>query len=623
MREIAMAMLNPTHSSILTQRINLGDEPAGVTTLFGHTYRMKGLAIWASRNNLPDDLSQWHLADARRFIEEKREAVDPTSLGANISVVRLLYRLSRVLTGGGLVGDPWPGMTSREIAGTVGGVAARTKNISPEVWFALVKSAWTYIHEFSPDIFAARDSLRRLTDGGIRGYTGSRRRLRLYLDDPDSLIPLHTDDRNAPGGTLNQSMLLLLSGTVVDSSYEKALGGSMDKIYSMINEGRTMSGGLLREPRQVVRQDGSVGPWHPGFSKRSLSMELTQLRAACYIFVSALSMMRDSEVREITRGSVVEYYGSPAVVSKKRKLDPAIPTEHWWIIEPVAEAISVAEKLSLHDDLIFSARPFHRTSALEEGVGEYFNSGLAIGRFIEQVNRLTAWHGLHIPSGKAAPHQFRKTMSMLVGTHDGAEIALGIQLKHVATRALSNRVTQGYMSTDAEWSRMLDSAIEDAHFDRLKDFYDDYKAGRPIGFGPGAEKIMAEFAMLEKHAETLRSTGRARNGDARVEYDLLRKARVPLRFGKLNHCTFDERDPTGAVCIENASIGTITEPRPDMCRPDRCANSIISPAHIPIWSAEQASLTRQIASPKVATPRRQVLLRELEAVNNVIKKAEQ
>ena len=72
------------------------------------------------------------------------------------------------------------------------------------------------------------------------------------------------------------------------------------------------------------------------------------LRNACYTLVVGLSMMRDSEVHEIAAGSIVEYYGTPAIKSTKGKHDPNLPIKHWWITEPVAEAIAVAEQLAEH-----------------------------------------------------------------------------------------------------------------------------------------------------------------------------------------------------------------------------------------------------------------------------------
>ena len=70
------------------------------------------------------------------------------------------------------------------------------------------------------------------------------------------------------------------------------------------------------------------------------------LRNACYVLVVGLSMMRDSEIHEITPGSIVDYYGTPAIKSTKGKHDPNLPIKHWWITAPVAEAVVVAEQLS-------------------------------------------------------------------------------------------------------------------------------------------------------------------------------------------------------------------------------------------------------------------------------------
>ena len=70
------------------------------------------------------------------------------------------------------------------------------------------------------------------------------------------------------------------------------------------------------------------------------------LRNACYVLVVGLSMMRDSEIHEISPGSIVDYYGTPAIKSTKGKHDPNLPVKHWWITAPVAEAVVVAEQLS-------------------------------------------------------------------------------------------------------------------------------------------------------------------------------------------------------------------------------------------------------------------------------------
>ncbi|MFF9870096.1 hypothetical protein ACF1G0_32745 [Streptomyces sp. NPDC013953] len=197
--------------------------------------------------------------------------------------------------------------------------------------------------------------------------------------------------------------------------------------------------GLLAELVEVDRPDGTRGPWQPALQGRDLWLERTALRNACFIFTIALSMMRDNEVRAILKDSVVEYYSSPAVKSTKRKLDPDLPTRHWWIIKPVAKAIDIASQLSLHDKLAFASVNEGDTDAI-------FDSQKAIDSFIKHVNRFRHRTGLaEIPVSKATPHMFRKTMAMLTRDYPGSEIAVGMQLQHVATRALANRTTQGYM----------------------------------------------------------------------------------------------------------------------------------------------------------------------------------
>jgi hypothetical protein len=328
--------------------------------------------------------------------------------------------------------------------------------------------------------------------------------------------------------------------------------------------------------------------------------------------------MRDCEIRDVVKGSVVEHFGSPAVKSTKRKLDADLPVKHWWIIEPVAQAIGIASQLSLHDELAFaSVSPTHPDEGLV--------SGRAVMDFVNHVNRDRHTSGLdEIPKLRVTPHMFRRTMAMLTRDFPGSEIAVGMQLKHAASRALANRSTQGYMDHDPSWARHLDDAIAERRFQRLKDLFTTDSSGESIGYGPGADRMREAFAAVRQQAETLRSTGKAQRGDLRVEYDLLRRTRISIRFGKLNHCTMNDTDPVGAKCLEDAVVPQGHRgPLLDRCQPSRCANSVIAPAHLPIWRAEQASLERLLEIPKVPQNRRALLEAQLAEVDLVIKKAEQ
>jgi hypothetical protein len=380
--------------------------------------------------------------------------------------------------------------------------------------------------------------------------------------------------------------------------------------------GEPGAGNLIDDLVRVTRPDSTTGPWHPGLNGRTLEDECRALRAACYIFVAAMSMMRDSEIREISRGGLVdEFFGAPAVVSRKRKQDPGRPLEHWWITEPVARAVVVAEELALHPELVFA------DPGLPETADRFSASQKFIDHFVRHVNAHRQDTGLpEIPDDHIAPHQFRKTMSMLVSNEPGAEIALGLQLKHAAVRALANRSTQGYAASDTRWARLLDTAIEHARFTRLHELYERHHAGETIGYGPGAENLANTFDAVKRAADE--ATRAAKSGDKRTEYDMLRKTRVSLRFGKLNHCTFDQDRPDGAKCIEEAVIPPgHTGPLIDRCQPGRCPNSVITPEHLKIWRSEETSLLTLLETPKLPRCRRDQLNDQLGDVRSVIRRA--
>ncbi|GLV83319.1 hypothetical protein Slala03_30080 [Streptomyces lavendulae subsp. lavendulae] len=116
------------------------------------------------------------------------------------------------------------------------------------------------------------------------------------------------------------------------------------------------------------------------------------------------------------------------------------------------------------------------------------------------------------------------------------------------------------------------------------------------------------FAAVRETAAELRATGKAQRGDLRVEHDLLQRTRFSVRFGKLNHCTMKDDDPVGAKCLEGAIAPTGHRgPLLDRCQPSRCANSILGPEHLPIWTAERSSLNRPRADPKLPANSRALL----------------
>ncbi|KOU51515.1 hypothetical protein ADK56_09785 [Streptomyces sp. MMG1522] len=613
-RELAMVLLNPRHPHVLATGILTRRRPLTPQTAIRRLGPLRALVAWAGERGLPQDLGAWSDHQMHVRIAGIKEEKSPSTVIAHITVIRDLHRCGPLLTGGGLARDPWLGMSSRAVVGisASGSLTLTTPVIPPEVWFPLVRAAWTYIDTFAPDILRTQERWRQLRTEAVRSAVGAEVRLRDWLADPANLVPLHDahqPPRITDAGTIHWNLLSFLIGIDSRAHIFNKTRGLREIVMEAVARGQCTNANLLAEFTQVRRADGTTGSWSRGITPRSLTREIEILRIACYIFVTALSMMRDSEVQEILKGSVVEYFGAPAVISAEVKGEEDFPRKHWWIIEPVARALALAESITSHSERLF-------TGIAETRNAERFTAGEGIKAFIEHVNARTDANGLEpIPSDRVAPHMFRRTMAMLTDQFPGSEIALGIQLKHVASRALANRTTQGYAASAASWAKHLDTAIESARFRGLRELFDAHTANEPIGFGPGAEQLTRTF-------DQIRETAAAQGGDATVEHALLKQARVSIRFGTLNNCLFDAANPAGAVCLENTVIPPgHTGPLPDRCRPDRCGNSVIGPQHVEIWDSEERSLAKLLETRRLAPGHRAALEQQRSEAQAVLRKA--
>ncbi|MER7849961.1 integrase [Kitasatospora sp. NPDC096077] len=576
---------------------------------------LRRLAAWARLNSLPPRLDRWSQGEALAFIEHCR--LSGCDVRPDVQLIRRLHRLAPLLSGGGLGADPWPGVAAYKVSGAAGPPPGRlsTPAVDPGLWFPLVKAAWTYVHVFARDILRVRGHYRALQAAATTSALGFDDRLEAYLA-AGGPIPLHHPDRclnSAVAGRPNLALLTLFCGTSnqrVGNVFRSGARYRHQRVERALAAGHPVCHGITDGLQSTERGDGTSGAWHPGLSPDALRIETDMLRTACLVLTLALSMMRDSELQEIRRGCLTTHYDTPAISSHQVKGHDDLPSKAWWIIEPVAEAITVAEQITVHPERLFSpaprpARPRHAAHA-----------DTLIDSFIAHVNRTAAWTGLtEIPPGRARPHMFRRTMAMLTDQFPGSEIALGIQLKHVATRALANSSTQAYAAPDPAWARHLTTAIDAARFRRLEELYLAHKDGRPIGHGGGAAKATAVF-------DHVQATTAARHGDATVERALLKNAGLTIRFGSLNHCTYDPAIPAGALCLENAALPAGADgPLPDRCRPDRCPNSIIAPEHLPLYDAHRHQLLALLDRPGLPPGRRAVLERELDQIGAVLDRA--
>ena len=612
-REMSMIMFNPRHPAVIATGVSLKPAPANPATAVARLSHLRRMAIWAEANELPPQLAAWQENDLRRLIQGLGEQLANNSIRNYITTLKWLRQCSPALTDKGLQRDPWARKSARKASNAAQGGVVSTPPLPPTQWFALIRAAWTYVHTFAPDILRAQRRYQELVDHATKVSGDFDARLDRYLADPANPIPVHAGSGDGRGG-VHWSLLTLMLGAeraYSPNGFRTGLASGRQRIARVeeaVASGHRTTTGVVDGLAAVQRGDGTSSPWHPGLHPRALGLERRMLRNASYVLVVALSMMRDSEIHEITRGSVVDYYGTPAIKSTKGKHDPNLPIKHWWITAPVAEAVVVAEQLSAGHDRLF---PPHRQHAVVA------RSDQMLDAFTTHVNETSARTGLQkIPPGNIRPHMFRRTMAMLTDQFPGSEIALGIQLKHIASRALANRSTQGYAHADSSWAAHLESAIDAARFRRLEDLYQTRKTGQPIGYGPGAEQMAQTF-------DDIHHTAQARGGDATVERALLRKARISIRFGVLNHCVMDENNPAGAACLEHAVVPEGHKgPLHDRCRPDRCANSVIGPEHAPIWVSERRTLLTLIDTPGLSTCRKEALQRELSTVEAILDKTD-
>ncbi|MFV2116979.1 hypothetical protein ACE14D_00355 [Streptomyces sp. Act-28] len=146
--------------------------------------------------------------------------------------------------------------------------------------------------------------------------THNDRVLREWLDNQDNLIPVHpVVDQVAWAGEPNWTELVRLVYGRPSNVFGHGSRARAEQRRQWVCE-------VARAPNRTIATDHGLN--------------LRMLRAACYVFVAALTAMRDSEIHEIERGALTQYYGAPALASRKVRGDDSRPRGYWWIIELVA-----------------------------------------------------------------------------------------------------------------------------------------------------------------------------------------------------------------------------------------------------------------------------------------------
>lgn len=611
-RIVAMAMLNPTHHALRDAGIFRTSTPYKPKTVRMMIDALSALALWAEGTGRTSALAGWRQKDFDEYVMWIKENRRPSAVRLAVDTIRVLHRYSTLLPDRGLTFDPWEGRPGVQVAQLKpAGIA--TPAIPPEVWWPLIRACWQYIDVFSADLFAAQDLWTALKSrAGRITQQETDEALQGWIVDQDSFVPVHVASYAAyTAGEIHWALLSrLITGGRSDSIFANLKSRGYDRRATILNAvGQGLprrSGGLDVPISSVEFPDGAQRPWIAGLDPTVVTRELKILRNACYIFCAALTMMRDSELQSIKPGALTTFYGAPAVRSALHKHAAHGTERHWWITEPVAKAITVAERLTIHHDRLFGSM---RKSEVRELRG--FDQHDEVSKFIRQINQRCTETGLQpIPEHRLAPHMFRRTMSIITAQQPDGEIALGITLKHSATRALANAATSGYAADTAEWAKEFEHELQESVAAGLVAQWAQRDAGYAVARGPGAHEFVRGFDAVSDRLDT-----GVRIGDQRMLRDFLRDEFSQLRLGTLNHCL---GDPSKAACLAEQpdSVkrhGVI----PSMCQPATCRNSVITEEHMPIWLAEEHDLMGKLRDRRMAPVHRQRLQQQLLDVRTI------
>ena len=313
------------------------------------------------------------------------------------------------------------------------------------------------------------------------------------------------------------------------------------------------------------------------------------LTTACYIVVAYLSGMRPDECSALKRGCCskadpedelmgYEIQGRVFKVTGPDGLyvEGGQERDHpWFVIDPVARAVSVMERLHPYERL-FPVTAFapNRPDRVDStpGPGKLHR---AIAQFIAWWNETAEANGWTVippeperPDGsvpRITVSRFRRTVAWFVYRLPGGLIALGVQYGHIdlgQTARYGSRVQSG-----------LSEIVEERAF-ALRDFLDarssELKAGAGVS-GPAADRLLSGLMEYDE-----RWAGPLRVLDEHDFQDMLRNPRTHIYDSPHQFVTCDYNAILAECRSENdRGSGGATGPDPQRCDP-QCANA----AHI-------------------------------------------
>lgn len=487
----------------------------------------------------------------------------------------------------------------------------KTSPIHPQTMSALLVAATTMVNTLGEDILRARAERDRIRSAVLpQPKNGQHQTVLAYL---------HTarqEGRAIPGAWRQGKAVVakeFLAGT---------LAVSYEAIRTVTLSGLPVDVGAPLPTRVHGRIDDT--PWCSAIDYYDVDRLMRMLMIASFIVTAYLSGMRVEECRALERGCcvpVAAHQNTPPHYevrgrSFKDALDrngDSIPGGRereapWLVLEPVAAAVNLAERLH-HGPHLFPASAFtsSRSSTTRPASAAAIRTG--VRDFIEWWNDFAAHHDVipPDPEGEITPAQFRRTLAWFIYRVPGGRIALGLQYGH-----LRGYTSDGYGSRVASGLRdvfPMEEALAVA--DSLQSAAERLEAGESVS-GPAAARF-AYGAREYRHTfdgtylSTRQMAALRRNPDLRI-YDSPDRALA---------CVYDQAK---AQCHQDRDRRTDDSSRtPDMtrCR-ESCGNIARTDSHIEVISHQIEELTSEIASPLTPEPIRERLRLGIERRQHIV-----
>uniref|UniRef100_UPI0021C19F5B hypothetical protein n=1 Tax=Frankia tisae TaxID=2950104 RepID=UPI0021C19F5B len=519
----------------------------------------------------------------------------------------LLHRVGEQLTHDRLTHLPWRGRPAQQIAGRRAEAENRTPRIPSQVMGPYLRGALFYVQTAATDILAAADELARLEqETAYRFIPETLSRLDRFVEQrrregrgmpatPDWCLPAAALGAHELGINVHLLATLLRTNRVSLSP-----GEVRRRIEAAVAEIGVEPGGM----DTPVSADPATGePWRARFHPKAVTNERRFLMTACYVIIAYLSGMRDSEVQSLTRGCYFREPTADGLLSRHKirgtvfkGRGPTGEPDTWVVIEPVAEAVDVLERL-VDDELLFSRVSHRQRWAL---LGGDINPRL--NELRDHLNRTRPHDAVPEVDGhpwRFTTRQFRRSVAWHIAHQPFGVVAGKIQYKHARVAMF-----EGYAGTSASG---FPAEIEaERELDRLESFldrYEDFKAGvqTPARL---AEKFTHIRDELGDFPGQIVDTSRLRA--------MMANAARTYHPGVLNDCYFD---PAAALCTRHhrhtnaGDAPPAAKPVLNHCQPALCPNSCVTAKHAPAINRVIAD-ARELLSIQRLSPHQRAALRE-------------